>query len=109
MLYLSLVGSCVIANFDGCCVYSNNVVSCNGITSSNNTATCYCDHLCYQFGDCCSDINSTGCFPNSTGIYTINVSCLVSLSLFNSTNCNSSYSTSWYVNIINIIIIFIVM
>ena len=49
------VGSCVAQGFTGCCTSSCVV--------SSNISTCYCDQLCYNFGDCCSDIEEAGCFP----------------------------------------------
>ncbi|XP_019854098.1 PREDICTED: neurotrypsin-like [Amphimedon queenslandica] len=57
-------GSCVSAGFSGCCSYANNT-SCRGHTPSGNLATCYCDAYCYIFGDCCTDVNATGCYSNS--------------------------------------------
>ena len=50
-----ILGSCVAQGFTGCCTSSCAV--------SSNVSTCYCDQLCYNFGDCCSDIEETGCFP----------------------------------------------
>ena len=49
------IGSCVAQGFTGCCT-SSCVVSAGG-------STCYCDQLCFSFGDCCSDIEEAGCFP----------------------------------------------
>ncbi len=25
---------------------------------------CYCDQVCYSFGDCCHDIQSIGCYAS---------------------------------------------
>ena len=47
------IGSCVehVGVIGGCCV------------SGCFTQGCYCDQVCYQFNDCCSDIEDIGCFP----------------------------------------------
>ena len=39
--------------FDGCCIEEGSCyISEYG---------CFCDIACYQFGDCCSDIEEAGC------------------------------------------------
>lgn len=55
------VGSCVDAAFDGCCIDGE----CK-ITSDTIPVSCYCDSLCYTFGDCCDDIALTNCYPNTS-------------------------------------------
>ena len=47
---------CASLNITGCCAI--NINSCN-------TGTCYCDQTCYKFNDCCPDIASIGCLPNT--------------------------------------------
>ena len=60
-LYVLYSGSCVDAGYTGCCVNGN----CEGI-SGEIPFPCYCDSLCYAFGDCCDDIHLIGCpHPNS--------------------------------------------
>ena len=46
------IGSCVehVGVIGGCCV------------SDCSAQGCYCDQLCYQTNDCCSDIEAIGCF-----------------------------------------------
>lgn len=56
-------GSCVKANFSGCC--TSDQVSCRG---TGGTTSCYCDVLCYSVGDCCSDIGEIGCQNNSAAL-----------------------------------------
>lgn len=46
-------GSCVNANFTGCCTSGTGCQGAGGL--------CYCDLLCYSIGDCCSDIAQAGC------------------------------------------------
>ena len=54
-------GSCVDAGYTGCCVNGN----CEG-KSGEIPFPCYCDSLCYAFGDCCDDIHLIACpHPNS--------------------------------------------
>ena len=31
-----------------------------------NNNGCYCDHVCYKWNDCCSDIADIGCHPVSS-------------------------------------------
>ena len=49
------IGSCVelVGIIGGCCESNNNCYA----------QGCYCDQLCYQTNDCCSDIEAIGCFP----------------------------------------------
>ena len=55
-------GSCVAAGFENCCNLGNSP-NCYG-----NPPSCFCDHLCYDFGDCCSDIEQV-CAGMSTRLY----------------------------------------
>ena len=48
------LGSCGLAEFSGCCNISSP--NCFGATGD-----CYCDEICYEFGDCCDDIMDIGC------------------------------------------------
>ena len=48
-------GFCVDAGFVGCCV------------SGCFVGSCFCDQICYVFGDCCDDIADIGCFPENIG------------------------------------------
>ena len=52
-IIIIIIGSCVehVGVIGGCCV------------SGCLTQGCYCDQLCYQNNDCCSDIEAIGCFP----------------------------------------------
>ena len=63
--YILPDGSCVTAGFTGGCCNSSTT-TCNGMTNSGS-ASCYCDHVCYLFGDCCSDVADIGCYLNTTG------------------------------------------
>ena len=49
-----IIGSCVehVGVIGGCCV------------SSCDAQGCYCDQFCYQYNDCCPDIEDIGCFPS---------------------------------------------
>lgn len=49
------------AAFDGCCIDGE----CK-VTSDTIPVSCYCDSLCYTFGDCCDDIALTNCHPNTS-------------------------------------------
>ena len=53
------IGSCVALNlsYSGCCVFSLSP------PCSNNG--CYCDQLCHNIEDCCSDIADIDCHPVS--------------------------------------------
>ena len=55
--FLSHVGSCVAAGFTECCTDFD----CTG----RPVADCFCDSICFLFGDCCSDIDQT-CTSEST-------------------------------------------
>ena len=52
-IIMIIIGSCVeyVGVIGGCCV------------SSCLAQGCYCDQLCYQYNDCCPDIEDIGCFP----------------------------------------------
>ena len=52
-IIIIIIGSCVefVDVIGGCCVFSCYAQGC------------YCDQVCYQFNDCCSDIEDIGCFP----------------------------------------------
>ena len=52
------IGSCVDQGYNGCCD-SANYPSCFG-----DDGICYCDQVCYLFGDCCNDIQSIGCYAS---------------------------------------------
>lgn len=48
-------GSCGLAGFTECC--NTSIESdCFGATG-----TCFCDESCYEFGNCCDDIEDVGC------------------------------------------------
>lgn len=64
-------GSCVTSGFSGCCD-PNIHFTCHG---SDNV--CYCDQVCYLFGDCCSDITVIGCFQSKDLKIIINASTLI--------------------------------
>ena len=50
-------GSCAGLGFtDGCCS-PTATQNCHGTDS-----ICYCDEVCYNFGDCCEDIEEINCF-----------------------------------------------
>ena len=49
-------GSCIQKGFQGCCD-PNLSSECYGSAGTS----CYCDELCYQFNDCCFDIDQIGC------------------------------------------------
>ena len=55
MLY---IGKCASQGYTGCCDPNTNG-NCLG-----SDGTCYCDHDCYFYGDCCADITSIGCFAS---------------------------------------------
>ena len=59
-----IIGSCVAQGFNGCCTEGSCSVSAGG-------STCYCDQVCHNFGDCCSDIEEAGCFPTTTASSTV--------------------------------------
>ena len=66
--YILPDGSCVTAGYtDGCCNYSTPSTTCQGMTNNSGSASCYCDHVCYVIGDCCSDVADIGCYLNTTG------------------------------------------
>lgn len=50
------LGSCVSAGYNNCCTFGYCVGS---------PPTCSCDADCYVRGDCCPDINATGCIAGS--------------------------------------------
>ena len=52
------IGSCVDAGFSGCCIYGSCIAE---NVEEYLSFFCYCDALCYVFGDCCDDIELTGC------------------------------------------------
>ena len=52
------VGSCTSLNITGCCTGSES--ECHV-----DTLDCYCDQTCYDYDDCCPDIASIGCLPNT--------------------------------------------
>ena len=54
---INVIGSCLALNlsYPGCCVSSLSP------TCTNNG--CYCDKVCHNYGDCCSDIVDIGCHP----------------------------------------------
>ena len=54
-------GSCISAGYNGCC--DND--TCQGF-SPNGVANCFCDQLCYNFDDCCGDIENAGCYPQNS-------------------------------------------
>ena len=54
-------GSCADAGFSGCCVDDN----CE-ITAAAVPLSCYCDVLCYEFNDCCDDIELIECHPHNS-------------------------------------------
>ena len=53
-IIIIFIGSCVehVGIIGGCCVFNNCYAQ-----------GCYCDQVCYQFNDCCLDIEDIGCFP----------------------------------------------
>ena len=50
-IIIIIIGSCVelVGVIGGCC------------ESSCSAQGCYCDQVCYQFNDCCPDIEDIGC------------------------------------------------
>ena len=52
------LGFCVSAGFIGCCTSDCQIIS-------PTQGSCYCDALCYEFGDCCEDIIGIGCFTQN--------------------------------------------
>ena len=60
-----LLGSCLALNlsYSGCCVSSLSP------TCGNNG--CYCDDICHNYGDCCSDVVDIGCHPVSPSSSTV--------------------------------------
>ena len=56
-------GSCVDAGFSGCCEGDN----CEVFPSSNFSFSCFCDVMCFKYGDCCDDISITGCAERNGG------------------------------------------
>ena len=53
-------------DFNGCCSLSD-YPSCLG-----SDDICYCDQICYMFGDCCMDIQKIGCYA-SKNLYLWNI------------------------------------
>lgn len=51
------VGPCVEAGYTQCCHPSQQ----NGANCFGDPPLCYCDQVCYSFGDCCSDVTKIGC------------------------------------------------
>ena len=52
--------------------------------TNSGSASCYCDHVCYLFGDCCSDVADIGCYLNTTGTWILYLYIPVSLSIVHS-------------------------
>lgn len=50
------IGSCKAAGYEGCCDPKQGAI-CWG----SGGDTCYCDELCYSYGDCCHDVADIGC------------------------------------------------
>ena len=52
-----ILGSCMELklNYNGCCDYSK--------TQSCVHIDCRCDQWCYNFNECCDDIDKISCFP----------------------------------------------
>ncbi|XP_019856578.1 PREDICTED: LOW QUALITY PROTEIN: deleted in malignant brain tumors 1 protein-like [Amphimedon queenslandica] len=78
-------GSCLSLNlpYTGCCNLSYSPAC-----SSNG---CYCDAICYLFGDCCGDIEDIGCilkpsFSNSATSSDLFLSSMITTSKQSSTN-----------------------
>ena len=65
-------GSCLEAGFDSCCD-PTVAVNCFGYPPM-----CYCDEVCYDFGDCCGDVAQAGCI----GMPQFVLVCLTTRSLF---------------------------
>ncbi len=57
-LIIIFVGSCSDQDFNGCCIPGESP-SCLG-----SDGICYCDQVCYSFGDCCHDIQNIGCYAS---------------------------------------------
>ena len=57
-----ILGSCLALNlsYSGCCLMS--------LSSVCENKGCYCDHACYIWNDCCSDIFNIGCHPATSSI-----------------------------------------
>ena len=53
-------GSCVDDGFSGCC-NPNEHPTCKAQALEDETS-CYCDQVCYNYGDCCPDIADIGCY-----------------------------------------------
>lgn len=55
---------CTGAGFRECCNPDVTSTCQVQVESSNGSiASCYCDRMCFQFGDCCEDILDVPCFP----------------------------------------------
>ena len=60
-IIIIFIGSCVehVGIIGGCCV--------SGCLAQG----CYCDQVCYQFNDCCSDIEDIGCYPSGKDVLNV--------------------------------------
>ena len=54
--------SCLALNlsYSGCCVMF--------LSPPCNNNGCYCDQICYNLNDCCSDVADIGCHPASSTV-----------------------------------------
>ena len=41
---------------------------CTGAGCTGSDGVCYCDQLCYNFGDCCTDILDIGCYSSKISV-----------------------------------------
>ena len=65
-----ILGRCSGLGFnDGCCVPGQNQ-NCHG-----SDGICYCDEVCYNYGDCCEDIEEINCFKGENECIRMNFNC----------------------------------
>lgn len=70
----------------GCCrPFQDPTISCRAGNLSYLTNNCYCDSLCYRFGDCCSDVGREGlekpCIPGTQSTQ-CNSKCILIIYIF---------------------------
>ena len=66
----SISGRCSGLGFnDGCCVPGQNQ-NCHG-----SDGICYCDEICYNYGDCCEDIEEINCFKGENECIKMSFNC----------------------------------
>ena len=61
-------GSCKDAGYESCCHPSDQA----GATCFGDPNICYCDQVCFSFGDCCDDVTDIGCIRKECNSVIIN-------------------------------------